>query len=174
MFKRVLQVGGFVLSTLFFIMPNFAIASGLSVAPSKLVIDAEDKNAATLLVKNISKDDALFEIYPDDMIKAFNIHPESFVLKSGQSREVFVDTYGTNMSLVQTNISIISRPTEESSLMFGSGIKIPVTIYARDSYSSKLLASLLVTTPVTRVLLWVLGALISITVIVIFSKKFYK
>ena len=148
MFKKVLQVGSFVLSTLFFIMPNFAIASGLSVAPSKLVIDAEDKNTATLLVKNISKDVALFEIYPDDMVKAFNIRPESFVLKSGQSREVFVDIHGTNMSLVQTNISIISRPTEESSLMFGSGVKIPITIYTGNT-KSNLLASLTGITPLT-------------------------
>lgn len=174
MYTRTLHIYTAILSAFVFILPTLVAASGLSVTPSKLVIDTGDKTTSTtLVVKNISNDDSLFEIYSDDMEKLFNIHPDSFMLKSGQSRKVKINVYPHSMSLAQTNISVVSQPVMDQGFTFGSGIKIPVTVYAGKA-NADLLASLLFVTPITKVMLLILVGLVILAFLILISKKIRK
>lgn len=174
MYIRTLQISAVVLGVLVFACPVFVMASGLSVTPSKLIIDTSNKKTETvLLVKNISHDVSSFEIYPDDMEQMFTIYPKSFLLEGGQSREVTVKIHNTRMSLLQTHISIVSRPAEERSLSFGSGIKIPITIYINNT-RTYLPASLLFATPITKIMLGTFISLGVLLMIILISRRLRK
>ena len=57
--------------------PALAGASGLAVTPSKLVIDPSIDKENIITVENISTETLSFEVYPDEMKKAFSIKPRA-------------------------------------------------------------------------------------------------
>lgn len=124
-------VGFILLATFYFlfsILPTEAV--GLEVNPSKIKLEgaAGEKFQTHLTVSNPSPEVAVFDVYPDSFDLQIKTSPASFVLESGQSREVGISFNFSESGQFQTNLSIVARPLSKNSFSAGGGVKIPVEL----------------------------------------------
>ncbi|MBI3273885.1 MAG: hypothetical protein HYZ69_01960 [Candidatus Colwellbacteria bacterium] len=105
-------------------------AVGLSVTPPELKVTQTVSKIASakLTIKNFSDEVAIFEVYPDDFESLVKISPSSFILESGEKREVGVQSSFRQIGQYGTVISVISRPVSISSFNAAGGLKIPITV----------------------------------------------
>ena len=123
---------GFTLFSTFYFLFSAPTASavGLEVNPSKIKLEgsAGEKIQTRLTVSNPSLEVAVFDVYPDSFDTQIKTSPASFVLESGQSREVSVSFNFFKSGEFQTGLSVVARPLSKNSFNAGGGVKIPVTI----------------------------------------------
>ena len=107
-----------------------ASAVGLSVFPDEIKISsaAGEPVAGKLKIKNPSGEVSVFEVYPDDFGEIVKIIPASFILESGQEKEISVRAAAREKGILKTNISVIATPVASSSFNTGNGVKIPLEI----------------------------------------------
>ncbi|MEK7181187.1 MAG: hypothetical protein AAB738_02550 [Patescibacteria group bacterium] len=107
-----------------------ASAVGLEVNPSKIKLEGTtgEKFQTYLTVSNPSPEVAVFDVYPDSFDLQIKTSPASFVLESGQSREVSVSFNFSESGQFQTNLSVVARPLSKNSFNAGGGVKIPVEL----------------------------------------------
>lgn len=113
-------------------------AVGVSVTPKELKVSGNmgETVNAKLTVKNPSTEVSLFEIYPDELEKMIKPSPSSFILESGESREVTIQVTPNESGIFRTNISVLATPVAKASFNAGSGIKIPIEITTEINNSS--------------------------------------
>lgn len=120
-----------VLSFLIFIAyTSPLLAVGLQVKPAKVILETKkgELASARLTVFNSSEEVALFEVFPDDFITQIKISPASFILESGEFREVSASFSFRESGRIQTNLSVRASPLSKRSFNAIGGVKIPVEI----------------------------------------------
>ncbi len=117
-----------ILIILFYAQDSYAL--GLSVSPSNLKIESkvEEKVSKILTVENASADVSIFEVYADNFDDIITIWPTSFILESGDRRQVEVIVYSDDSKSISTNISVISKPVTDGAFNANTGIKIPIEL----------------------------------------------
>lgn len=113
------------------IWPMISSGAGLEVSPTKLdiLVSKNGDSAAKLLVKNPNKGVEIYDVYVDEFADSIDISPTSFTLEAGEKKEILVSAPPNNESRVlQTNISIVSRPLTDYKFKAQAGIKIPLTV----------------------------------------------
>lgn len=128
-----------ILISLFVVVAN-AEAVGLSVSPPELKASGSffKPASAKFTVKNSSDDVALFEVYPDDFENAIKISPESFILESGEKKEVEAKADFNKLGKYRTDISVVAKPIADSSFKTAGGLKIPFSVEVSEENSSYL------------------------------------
>jgi len=129
-------LSSFVICFLLFVASTFPVeAVGLQVTPSEIQIQSYSGQLGEkeIIVKNPSTDVGLFEIYLDDFESQILPEPSSFLLESGESRLVLVQSKFREAGIFKTNISVVVRPLSENSFNAAGGIKIPTTIEIQKS-----------------------------------------
>lgn len=122
-------IAGLVLLTTLGIPGAYVHALGLSVTPAEMSISqTQNDTTATMTVKNVSNDVALFEVYPDEFDQSISVSPASFTLQSGEVRTVTVHVHFDQSGIYTTNISVTARPLAETALAAAGGIKMPLTV----------------------------------------------
>ncbi len=119
------------LSTFYFLFSISSVfALGLQVKPSEFNLSGSkgEKILTHLSVANPSSEVSVFEVYPDSFEFQIKTSPSSFILESGESREVAVILTFNEIGQFKTNLSIISRPLSKISLSAAGGLKIPITL----------------------------------------------
>ena len=127
------QIGfSFLLLPTFYILFSVpaALAVGLQVNPSKIKLEGNvgEKFQTHLSVSNPSPEVAVFDVYPDSFDLQIKTSPASFVLESGQSREVNISFNFSDSGQFQTNLSVVARPLSKNSFNASGGVKIPVEL----------------------------------------------
>ena len=107
-----------------------AFAVGLQVNPSEINLKSYSGQPAEaeILVKNPNLSKVIFEIYPDDFESQIIFEPSSFILESGESHSVLVQSKFREAGIFKTNISVVVKPLSENSFNAAGGIKIPTSI----------------------------------------------
>ena len=161
---------------LFVISAVPAEAVGLEVNPSQIKLEgaAGEKFQTHLTVSNPSPEVAVFDVYPDSFDLQIKTSPASFVLESGQSREVSVSFNFSESGQFQTNLSVVARPLSKNSFNAGGGVKIPVELTIQN-YSPLFLANIMGWFGQNQNPLVGIAAFLVILVIIIFGiKSFLK
>lgn len=129
-------------------------AVGLEVAPPNLqaAISVGEDGNVSFSVKNPSGEVSIFRVYPDELEEAIKVTPESFVLESGESRNVDLKLSFAQMGRFKTTISVVARSLSSEAFSAGSGLKIPLVIEVNDKVNSSLVASIANTTGFKRLL----------------------
>lgn len=147
-------------------------AIGLSVTPPELKVTQTISKITheKLTVKNFSDEVAIFEIYPDDFESAIKATPSSFILESGEKREVDIQSSFRKTGQYGTAISVVSKSISTSSFNAAGGLKIPITIIVNENISlySALISSAQL--PHSRIL--GIGLLILIITVSLFAIKY--
>ncbi len=112
-----------------------ARAIGLSVTPPELVVGARrgEEIVERIVVSNPSNEVALFEVYPDEFELLVKVMPASFVLESGEEKNVFVRIEPRQAGQFVTAVSIVAYPLSQGNFNAASGVKVPVRITVSDS-----------------------------------------
>jgi len=112
-------------------------AVGLSVSPKELKVSSRANETVnySLTVKNPSGEVSVFEVYPDDLTSIIKTTPSSFILESGEEREVLVQVRARGDGIFKTDISVVATPVAKGSFNAGSGVKIPIQISVGESES---------------------------------------
>ena len=150
-------------------------AIGLEVSPPSLqaTVSAGEDGNATLSVKNPSGEVTIIRVYPDDLEDFIKINPESFVLESGESRNVDLKLNFAQAGQFKTAISVVARPLSSEAFGAGSGLKIPLTIVVNNT-NSALMASIANTAGFKRLLGSFILLLITTLVLVVCRLAFYE
>lgn len=133
--KNLTGVTTFAVLTLLLI--NGVGAVGLEISPPDLhasVFSGEERNIR-LAVKNPSGEVSIFRVYPDEFEDFIKIYPLSFVLESGESKNVDLKIIFTKAGQFKTTVSVVARPLSSETFSAGSGLKIPVTVVVRKNVS---------------------------------------
>lgn len=125
----------FKLLFLLLLLPFQVLAVGVSVSPAKLEmkVPVREESAAELIIKNVSSDVALFEVYLDDFESFIKIRPASFILESQEQREVSVKINAREAGRYTVKISVVAKSLNKNEFQVGSGIKIPLEVEAREN-----------------------------------------
>lgn len=121
---------------IFFFIYSFKLsfASGILVSPEKLTINTNINSIKKqiITIANPTSDIQLFEIYPDEFSENIKLLPSSFTLEAGARKTVEATFFSNNKQksgfVINTNISIITRPLTDNKLNVSAGIKIPTTV----------------------------------------------
>ena len=105
-------------------------AVGVGVKPKEinLTVKTNKETMTEMLVMNVSAEPAIYQIYPDALVKEIKIEPTDFRLEPEGSQMVKVKVTLKSPGRFNTNISVIARPLGNSGFAAASGVKIPITI----------------------------------------------
>ena len=147
------------LSSLLFAFPAGAV--GVAVNPAEVNMVAVVGEATTVRIKvtNPSSDVAVFEVYPDDFAAVIKVSPSSFTLESGAEKYVTIEVTIPQSGQLSTVLSVVARPLASNAFQAGSGVKVPLSIIAKEGSTG--LASALATVGTSP---W--GGLVAILVLV--------
>lgn len=111
-------------------IPPSTSAAGIEVSPSRLELNTDSKTRAELQTSNPTPDVQIFEVYTEEFEDLIEINPRSFTLESAESKkiEVIVNPKNKSEAVLQTEISIVSRPLADSEFSAATGVKIPLII----------------------------------------------
>lgn len=122
----------FIFLTIFFLFgfDGSVFAVSLSVAPSKIKIStsANQEAQARIIVKNPASQVAMFEIYPDQFDNQIYLNPQSFILESGEKREVLLEAKFKEPGQYLTDISVVASTVSSLTFQAKGGVKIPINI----------------------------------------------
>ncbi len=111
-------------------MPT-ALASGIQVSPARLdfVFDDNAQKIQEITVANPSPDVVVFAVYSEDYPNYITAEPTSFSLEPGGRRTVTVKVNPKGLlGADKTQLAILGRPLDQTSLSVAAGAKIPITI----------------------------------------------
>ena len=133
MFKKII----FFTITIFILSAAIANAVGVSVTPSKLLIETQaNKLSKTIIVvKNPSPVVGIYDIYFDDYSQWIKINPSSFTLESGEAKKVELQIRPPGAGIFAGQISVVAKPLSSREFQANSGLKIPFEIRVLDSNS---------------------------------------
>lgn len=108
-------------------------AVGIGAAPAELELNLEVGKSKTerLVIQNPSSAVSLFDVYPDEFQDIIRVIPSSFVLEGGKEREVTVSVNPKKAGIIQTALSIVSRPLSENEFGANAGVKVSIVITSR-------------------------------------------
>ena len=131
MFKKIIILTTIIL----FLAPTIANAVGVSVTPSKLLVETQVNKLSkiSILIKNPSTNVSIYDIYPDDYSNWLKISPSSFTLEAGEIREVGLQIKIPEPGAFATQISIVAKPLSSRKFQANSGLKIPFELKAVQS-----------------------------------------
>lgn len=106
---------------------------GIGAAPAELELSLEagKSKVERLVIQNPSSAVSLFDIYPDEFPDIIRVIPSSFVLESGKEREVTVRVNPKKAGIIQTALSIVSKPLSENEFGANAGVKVPIVVTSR-------------------------------------------
>ena len=144
----------------FVFLVSQASAVGVGVKPKEINLNvrAGQQTETEILVVNVSREPAFYEVYPDALENKINVDPSNFRLEPDGSQIVVLKAKINTPGRFATNLSVVARPVANHGLPAGSGVKIPVTIVVSG----------------LPVWLLILGAIIAICIILIFIVKLKK
>jgi hypothetical protein len=95
-------------------------------------------------VVNPTADKQKFEIYADEFKEAITASPSGFTLEAGGRKNVTItinaSKFGGDVS--QTNLSVVGKPITNGEVEVNTGVKIPITVHATESWYRKLIVPL--------------------------------
>lgn len=121
------------LSILFCFLPISAIlAVGIAVKPKEinLKVTLNKKTETEILIINVAKEPALYQVYPDALTEMIAVAPTDFKLEPNGNQIVTITIKAKKLGLFATNISAVARPLGAGGLPAAAGLKIPITITA--------------------------------------------
>lgn len=98
--------------------------------PSKIKLSsqANQKMQAKIIVKNPAPQVAMFEVYIDQFDDKIYLNPQSFILESGEKREVLLTAKFPEPGQYLTDISIVASPVSSLTFQAKGGVKIPIEV----------------------------------------------
>ena len=131
MFKKTI----FIIITIFLLSASIAQAVGVSVVPSKLLIETQvNQFAKTIItVKNPSDVVGIYDVYTGDYEQWIKIKPESFTLEASETKQIEFQIKPPMAGIFATQISVVAKPLSSREFQANSGIKVPFEIRASDS-----------------------------------------
>lgn len=121
------------------IFPTYSIAAGIQVSPASLNLILEESSSIsqTINVVNPTADVQIFEIFADNFTDSIKPNLSSFTLESGEKKSVEIAVNTKNLKLesgtiLNTNISVVSKPLTSEKFTMGTGVKIPTTITIKE------------------------------------------
>lgn len=113
-----------------FFVTGVVQAIAVKVRPSeiKIEVDSGVLTKQKIVVENPDNNVAFFEVYPDNFSSWIKMKPESFILESGESQQVFLEIKNKETGVFLTMISVVAKPLSERRFKANSGVKIPLEI----------------------------------------------
>jgi len=133
MFKKTI----FLTIAIFFLSASIVQAVGVSVVPSKLLIETQvNQFTKTIItVKNPSPVVGIYDVYIDDYEQWIKINPSSFTLESGETKKVELQIKSPGTGVFATQISAVAKPLSSREFQANTGLKIPFEIRVSASNS---------------------------------------
>lgn len=169
MFKKITLLTIIIL----FLTPAITNAVGVSVIPSKLLIQTHVNQITkqNLRIKNPSSVVSIYDISADDYSGWLKILPSSFTLEAGESRTVELEVKSRSIGSFATQISVVAKPLSPRAFQANSGVKIPLEIRVEKVKSSpNSLANFIDSLAFSR-FIFVLDLLLFLTLVFIFISK---
>lgn len=118
-----------------FLLLSFLVASdvwavGVAVKPTQLDLQGTTMRsvAGELLVVNIDRVPALYQMSADEFSDIISFDATDFQLQPQESRIVRFKGWFSNPGTFQTSISVAAKPLGNAGLAAASGVKVPVVI----------------------------------------------
>jgi hypothetical protein len=121
----------FILLIVFCLMPIssvFAISVGVKPKELNLNIPIGRESKSEILVFNMGKELALYQVLPDAYNNKIFIEPADFRLEPNGNQIVKVIVKSWRPGKFATNISIVARPIGAGGIPVVSGVKVPIVI----------------------------------------------
>ncbi len=130
-----------ILTVLFFVfslcLAEPVLAIGIGAKPSFLNLELKtgELEKTKILVYNISKEAAIFEVFPDELKEYITIQPDNFRLEAGETKEVEITLSLKEGGRRATDLSVLAKPLDRASFSVSSGIKIPLRLNIKKAES---------------------------------------
>jgi len=139
-----------------------AVAVGVNPASLTVEINTQQQTTVSLQVFNEGSEEAIFDVYADDLSDWFVISPVQFRLSPSQQQLVKVKISALQPGRRQVFLSVTGRALRRQSFNAAAGVKVPVNIVAKGK------ASFLVQEKE-----WVIGGIIFLTILLLLLVAVY-
>ncbi len=121
---------------IFFPLATFA-AVAVGVNPASLAVETNVQQQTTLFLQvfNEGSEEAIFDVYADDLSDWFVISPVQFRLSPSQQQLVKVKISALQPGRRQVFLSVTGRALSRQSFNAAAGVKVPVNIVAKGETS---------------------------------------
>ena len=155
--------------TIIAFIPLIGYAVGVSVSPATLRMETRvgKETIARFTVWNPSKEVGLFSAYPEEFEEFITLIPSSFVLESGEKREVLVTGKRREAGIVRTAIAIEGRMLGAPALGVGGGVRLPLSLEVNETRNALTAAVASAAAPT----LFVLTLLILLSAVLLYTLK---
>ncbi len=108
-----------------------AVAVGVNPASLTVEINTQQQTTVSLQVFNEGSEEAIFDVYADDLSDWFVISPVQFRLSPSQQQLVKIKITALQPGRRQVFLSVTGRALRRQSFNAAAGVKVPVNIVAK-------------------------------------------
>lgn len=105
-------------------------AIGVGVKPKEIDISARmgKKIETKILIVNPDSEPYFYHVYPDSLADKITINPADFRLEPNGSQTVAVAAKFWMPGMINTVISVVGKPLNQTGMPVSAGVKIPISI----------------------------------------------